>query len=116
MSQPVGRPTVMTEEAIRKLEEAFSFGASDKEAIFIADISSSTFYDYCKDHPEFAERKEQLKDMPKYRARVNIVNKIKEGDVPTSLWYAERKIKDEFSQKSEIDASITGPKVIRLDE
>lgn len=113
-----GRPTVMTEEALRKLEEAFSIGATDKEAIFIANISSSTFYDYCKVNPEFAERKEQLKDMPKYQARKNIVEKINKGDVPTSQWYAERKAKEEFSNRTDlnIDANITGPSIIRLDE
>lgn len=112
-----GRPTVMTPETIQKLEEAFSVGATDKEAIFIANISSSTFYAYCKEHPEFSERKEALKDMPKYMARKNIVNKIKDGDVPTSQWYAERKGKDEFSNRTDmkIDADLTS-KIIAIDE
>ena len=112
-----GRPTVMTEETIRKLENAFSIGATDKEAIFIANISSSTYYDYCKAHPEFSERKEALKDMPKYQARKNIVNKINEGDVPTSQWYAERKGKDEFSNSTDLklEGEVTS-KIISIDE
>jgi hypothetical protein len=96
-----GRPTVMTSENIAKLEEAFLNGATDKEAMFIADISSSTFYDYCKENPEFAERKEALKDMVKYRARQNIVSAINDGDKTLSQWYLERKAKDEFSQRTE---------------
>jgi hypothetical protein len=112
----IGRPTVMTPEALLILEDAFSVGASDKEAIFLANISSSTFYAYCKDHPEFSERKEALKDMPKYRARKNIVGKINEGDVPVSQWYAERKAKEEFSNRT--DLNVSGEmisKVIKLD-
>jgi len=112
----VGRPTVMDEQTIRILEDAFSVGASDKEAIFLANISSSTFYQYCKDHPEFTERKEALKDMPKYKARKNIVGKINEGDVPVSQWYAERKAKEEFSNRT--DLNVSGEmvsKVIKLD-
>jgi hypothetical protein len=111
-----GRPTVMTPETISKLEEAFSVGATDKEAIFLANISSATFYAYCKEHPEFSERKEALKDMPKYRARKNIVNKINDGDVPVSQWYAERKAKEEFSNRT--DLNVSGEmvsKVIKLD-
>lgn len=96
-----GRPTVMTPETIAKLEIAFSNGASDKEAIFIGGIGSSTFYDYCQANPEFSERKEGLKDMVKYQARKNIVDAILEGDKQQSNWYLERKAKDEFSSRTE---------------
>lgn len=118
MSNEVGRKTVMTPEAIQVLEEAFLYGASDKEAIFLAKISKSTFYDYCKENPEFVDRIEGLRDMPKYKARKNIVNKINEGDVDTSKWYAERKAKEEFSNRTDmkIDANINGPDIIKLDE
>jgi hypothetical protein len=97
----VGRPTIMTPETISKLEEAFLNGASDKEAIFLANISSSTFYAYCQDNPDFSERKEALKDMVKYQARQNIVNAINNGDKPLSQWYLERKAKSEFAQRQE---------------
>ncbi len=107
----IGRPTVMTEEVLRKMEEAFSYGATDKEAIFQANISSTAFYEYCKEHPEFTERKEALKDTPKYQARRNIAKAITEGDKQLSQWYAERKIKDEFSQKTETDITSKGESV-----
>lgn len=115
--EEVGRPTVMTEETLYKLEEAFSNGATDKEAIFLAKISSAAFYNYCKAHPEFVERKEALKDMPKYKARKNIVKKIEEGDVPVSQWYAERKIKEEFSNRTDLNLSgELSSKIISVDE
>lgn len=116
MSNNVGRPTVMDEATLRILEDAFSIGATDKEAIFLANISSSTFYDYCKEHPEFAERKEALKDMPKYKARKNIVERINRGDISVSQWYAERKAKEEFSSRTDLNlgGEVTS-KVIKLD-
>lgn len=97
----VGRPTVMTEEVIRKLEDAFLIGATDREAIFKANISSTSFYEYCKEHPEFTERIEMLRDMPKYRARVNINDALGTGDKAISQWYLERKAKSEFAQRTE---------------
>lgn len=97
----VGRPTVMTEEVVRKLEDAFANGASDTEAIFYAGVSRTAFYDWQKENPSFTDRKEGLRDMVKYQARRNIVEKIKSGDLETSKWFAERKIKDEFSQRNE---------------
>ncbi len=105
----VGRPTVMDEATLHKLETAFLNGATDKEAIFQAAISSSTFYDYCKENPEFAERKEQLKDQVKYRARQNIVKAIEEGDKSLSQWYLERKVKNEFAQRTEHTGEEGGP-------
>lgn len=99
----------MTEAVLLKLEEAFLNGATDKEAIFQANISSSTFYKYCEENPEFLERKEALKDQVKYRARRNIVKAIEEGDKTLSQWYLERKVKGEFAQRTENTGPEGGP-------
>lgn len=102
----VGRPTVMTNDMIGKLEMLFSQGLSDREACLIANISPSTLYDYCTANPEFAERKELLKDQPKIKAKMNIAESIEKGDIDDSKWYLERKAKDEFSTKQEIAGDI----------
>lgn len=101
MTNPVGRPTVMTEITLAKLEIAFGNGASDREACLIAGIDTQTLYSYQLAHPEYVERKEMLKDMPKYQARKNIVDAINANNVAVSQWYAERKVKEEFSQRTE---------------
>ncbi len=98
----VGRPKAVTDEVLRKLEEAFLIGATDKEACLVANIGMSTLYDYCQAHPDFADRKEELKDMPKYKARRNIVDAIDKGDKTISQWYMERKVKNEFAQRQEL--------------
>lgn len=98
----VGRPTVMTPETIAKLEEAFLNGASDKEACFIAGIGVSTLYKYQEENPEYVERKDGLKNMLKYQARVNVAKSLNEGELDTSLWFLEKKAKDEFSARNEI--------------
>ena len=105
---PVGRPTLMTPETIAKLEDAFMYGANDKEACFVAEISKSTFYDYCQANPEFVERIDALRDMTKMLAKRNIARAVKKENeddkagVQTSQWYAERKVKDEFSIRQEV--------------
>jgi len=97
----IGRPTVMTPKTISRLEEAFLNGATDKEAVFLAGISMSTLYAYCQEHPEFSDRKEALKDMPKYTARINVIKAIDAGDKALSQWYLERKAKSEFASRTE---------------
>ncbi len=115
MEVKLGRPSVMTEEVIRKLEEAFIIGASDKEACFVANISMSTLYDYCKANPDFSERKEDLKDRPKYLARKNIADAIITGDKTLSQWYLERKVKSEFAQRNEHTGEEGKPLMVSFD-
>jgi hypothetical protein len=69
----VGRPTIMTPETLQKLEDAFALGCTDLEACVYADISKSTLYNYQEQHPEFVERKEELKEHPVLLARQTVI-------------------------------------------
>ena len=97
-----GRPTVVNDEVLLKLEEAFALGCTDLEACFYADIGTSTLYKYQEKNPEFAERKAALKEKPVLQARQSVISNMKE-DGNLALKYLERKKKDEFSLKSEVD-------------
>ena len=98
-----GRPTKMTDEVVRKLEEGFVMGLNDAEASLYAGICKQTLYDYCKLHPEFTDRKELLKEQPKIRAKKNITEAIDKGNITVSQWYMERRSREEFSLKQEVD-------------
>lgn len=91
----------MDENTVKILEDAFSVGASDIEACFLANISKQTLYNYQKKNPSFVDRKMALKNMPKYKAKKNIVREIEKGDKETSKWYLERKDR-EFKNKTDI--------------
>jgi hypothetical protein len=107
ISNPIGRPTVIDELVLQKLEYAFTHGLSDKQACLFADISPATLYNYQNAHPDFVERKEVLKDATTMRAKLNVAGKILEGDLQQSNWWLERKAKDEFSTRTEnINANI----------
>lgn len=95
-----GRPTVMTKETIRKLEEVFAIGGSDSEACFYAGISKESLYAYCREHPEFTDRKESLKEKPILKARQTVVKSLDQPDY--AFKYLERKKKDEFSPRQEL--------------
>lgn len=64
-----GRPLSVDEMCVKKLEEAFLLGCSDKEACFAANISRASLYNHQKRHPEFLDRKAMLKKNPVYQAR-----------------------------------------------
>lgn len=101
-----GRPTKMTEEVVKKLLDAFSYSFSDSEACLYAWISKQTLYDYCKKYPEFTDQKEELKKKPNIKAKMNWIKKINEEDYWASKEWLERKSKDEFSLKKEVDNNI----------
>lgn len=101
----MARPKKLTKEVVQKLEWAFARGLNDRLACIYADISTSTLYDYCKKNPEFSERKELLKDTPEMNAKINLAEKIAEGDMELSKYFLERKCKNEFSTKQEVHVS-----------
>lgn len=103
MAGEAGRPTVMTEEALQILEDAFCNDATDEQACFLAKICPSSLYNYQVEHPVFLERKTQLKEMIKFRAKKNMKEAIEGGSLEESKWYLERKAKNEgFSQRTEL--------------
>ncbi|HFR3158960.1 hypothetical protein [Streptococcus suis] len=109
-----GRPTKMTQGTLQKLEELFVRGLSDEEACLLADIGTTTLYDYCKENPEFSERKELLKQRVKTRAKLNISKAIEDGDIDLSKWYLERrdndfKTKQAVTHDGEVNINQTNP-------
>jgi len=98
-----GRPTVMTEQTVEKLLYAFSCSYTDQEACLYAWINKATLYNYCEKNPWFIDQKEALKKQPNMLAKNNWLSKIKDGDYTASKDWLERKAKDEFSLKQELE-------------
>lgn len=101
MTKKGGRPRKINDDILKKLEQGFMYGFTDVEACLYADISPQTLYNYCKRKPKFLERKEELKNRPKLRAKMNIVKSLESNDLKTSKWYLERKSRDEFGIKDQ---------------
>jgi hypothetical protein len=107
-----GRPTVMTDEVLAKLEYAFGIGCSDREAVFYANVSLDALYDYCNKYPEFGERKEALKLNPIIKARETVCKAVETPQ--NAQWYLERKRKDEFSLKQELEHSTPPDRAFKI--
>ena len=90
----------LTEDTIRKLEEAFSIDASVKEACYYADISTDTFYRWIKEYPKLSYKLERLREKPVLKARQTVVRSLDNPDY--AFKYLERKKKDEFSPRQEL--------------
>lgn len=97
-----GRPTKLTREVVKKLEEAFAIDATVEEACFYADISRETFYNWMRADKKLFDRLEALRARPVLTARTTVVNAIK-SDSDLAMRYLERKRKGEFSPRIETD-------------
>ena len=96
-----GRPTKLNDLVIKKLEEAFSIGASIPEACFYADISVVTYYNWKKENEELFNRFDELKQKPIFKARAEVVKGL-ENNPEFALKYLAKKKRDEFGEKLDI--------------
>lgn len=113
MTMGVGRPTVMTEDTLRKLDEAFADGCSDVEACLYADIATATLYDYQEKNPTYIQHKAELKDSLKLHSKRTVGRKVRGGDLHTAQWYLEKRDRD-FNPKQEVDVTSGGEKILGI--
>lgn len=112
----MSRPTVMTDQVIAKLEEAFAWDCSDVEACLWADIAPKTLYTYQEKNPKFTQRKHDLKEKPILLARKSVVSNLGK-DPDLALKFLERRKKKEFSPRTELtgeDGNALAPVLVKF--
>jgi len=96
----VTNPVKMTDEVVKKLEEAFAIDASISEACFYANITRQTYYNWIKSFPEYEERFDSLRQRPVLKARQTVVKSLDNPDF--AFKYLERKKKKEFGNSVDV--------------
>lgn len=96
-----GRPSVITQEVVTKLEHAFVYDATVEEACIDAGISRNTYYEFLKRYPDFQDRIDQLRHATSFVLRKCLIIAA-ERNADLALKYLERKRPMEFSTRSQI--------------
>lgn len=96
-----GRPLVVTQDVVKKLEDAFCYDATVEEACLSAGISRQTYYNFLKEYPTFVDRVEDLRQAPYLVLRKKVMQ-VGEHDADMGLKILERKKKGEFSTRTEV--------------
>jgi hypothetical protein len=96
------RPSELTDEKVNKLEEAFLLDCTIDEACFLANISKPTYYRWIEVRPELVTRFEACRNSPVLLARQEVIKWFKDNP-ELALKYLERKRKNEFSTRQELD-------------
>jgi len=108
-----GRPTVITPNVVRKLEEAFHLDVDIQEACLVANISRDTYYRKCKEDKGFSDTMEKARMFATWKARKTVVKEL--GNNSTlALKYLERKRKREFSPRTEFTGASGDPIQVTL--
>lgn len=110
---PGGRPTVITEQVLRKLKLAFCMDYTDEEACFFAGISNTALYEYQKISPEFTEQKAVLRRSLAMKSKTILAASLQpelfedetgkkvwqiRGNVELALTYLQNKYPNEFGK------------------
>lgn len=95
-TQKAGRPSVINEEALRKLEVFIASGMGITASCNFAGISTSTFYEHKATDKEFAYRMNMAEEWAVFRARQIIVKAINDGNIEVCKWYLSKKARFEF--------------------
>ena len=93
-----------------KLEEAYLIDATMGEASLFAGISLSALKRYLNDNEEFRTRLTALRNNPTLTARKTVIENLDKPDM--ALKYLERKAKEEFSTKQEMDVTSKGEQIV----
>jgi len=118
LHKDAGRPEAITPDKVKEFKTAFSNGLTIDQACIFTKISKQTYYNHSERHPSFVDEMNAVRKSVDIKAKMNIVNKIKEGDDISSKWWLERKCKEEFSLRNELTAKDGGdllPRVIKDD-
>jgi len=94
----------LTEEVIRKLEQAAAIDATVEEMCFYADISRDSYYRWIKLDKKLSDRIERLRENPVLTARQTVVKAIK-TDPKAAMEYLKAKKRNEFSTKTEVETT-----------
>jgi len=100
--RPEGRPTIMTEENVGKLESILQTGASDSAACAYAGISRDSFYEWIKRDHAFSDRMDNARNYAVIAARQVVVKSIiKDQNLESAKWYIEKHdIKQQGNQQN----------------
>lgn len=90
------------EIVIGKIETAIKMGTTNKRACLYAGISEDSFYNYCKEHPEFSDRLALLKENVFLVAETQLFNSVFEGNMEDVRYLLSRRDKARYSQQLEV--------------
>lgn len=109
MGTQIGRPTVITPVAVRKLEQAFRGGLNVSQACYTTGISRTAYYARLEVDVEFADKMQLAQDYVTIKAKQLVVQEIQDGNLAAAKWWLERKARNEFGSQLQPNEELPRP-------
>ena len=90
-----GRPTILSEEIVSKLEYCAAIRATITETCSYAGIARQTYYRWLEENSELSDRLDDLREKPFITARKTVIDNLSE--VPTAFKFLEKVKPEEFA-------------------
>ncbi len=115
----IGRPTKLTPDTVGKLLKAFEYDWCVEDACEFAGIHKDSYYTWLKENPAFSDEITTFKRHVANNAVKNISEAISNGDISTSRWYAEKRMKDfipkQQNDNNNLNTNVDGDKLPDVD-
>lgn len=112
-SNPVGRPSAITEDVAKKLEDALRLGAKITAACAYAGISTPTYYKHNDEDEAFSNRMADAQNYAVLLARRIVVTRMAGKDTPEeekvdlAKWYLEKHdVRQEFGVQQNTQVNV----------
>lgn len=106
MKSIAGRPTKLTNDVVKKLEEAFKYDFTIDEACYYAGISRESYYNYCEKDKTFLTKMDAAKAFVAMAAKKNVARAITdENSIENSWKYLQKRQPDLYSEKQKIETN-----------
>jgi hypothetical protein len=93
-----GRPTVINDNSVAKLSEAFRLGFADQEACQYAEIDRSTYYRHLQSDAGFATQIASAKNYARMKCCSVLVEAIEQKNIQVCQWWLERRYREQFGK------------------
>ena len=102
----MGRPSDYSPDILPNVEALALSGATDEEIADSIGISSTTFYRWRHEHPEFKKALKENKDECDHRIERTLFRKASEGSETSMIFWLKNRKSQEWREKSEV--AVTG--------
>ena len=103
MAMQTDRPTTITPDTVRKLEQAFRDGLNVSQACLTSGVGRTAYYEHFNADEEFANKMTLAQQYVTIKAKRLVVQEINDGNLGAAKWWLEHKARDEFGNQPQVD-------------
>jgi len=110
----MARPTKYEEKFCGQVEDLCLLGATDEEVAHFFNISTSTFYNWKKEYPEFLEAIKDGKENADAKVAKSLYQTALSGNTTAQIFWLKNRRTRDWRDKQDIDVKSDGDKITGL--